>query len=132
VKEQIAFDLGAEALAVPDAAVTAAMLMPEDREPVAIRQLELTVLPVALPADERTTLFDRVLPRLFHRGSRNGRELRDGVVVSGAPRITGPGQYSFRQRRADGHWRLVTIFTFGVIKSITEWSRYTPNHQEAA
>lgn len=125
--EQVTLDMGMATLAVPESRVEA-QAVPEERPPVALRQLEL---PMTASSPPPGGLFDRVLPRLFHRGSRNGRELRDGVLLSGAPRITGPDQVSFRQRRADGQWRLVTIFTFGVIKSITEWTHYLPQHHEA-
>jgi len=102
-----------------------------EQPPTPIRQLNL---PAVRSEGHTPTLYD-ALPRLFHRGGRYGRELRDGILLSGAPRPTGPDQYSFRQRRSDGRWRLVTVFTsssIGVIKSITGWSPYLPNHEEAA
>lgn len=104
--------------------------------PVASRQLILANVAVHEPVlDEHSTLMHREFPRMFHRGSRVGRELRDDVTLSGAPRATGTGQYSFRQRRDDGHWRLVTVAMWEartVVKSITGWSVYIPDHNEAA
>jgi hypothetical protein len=110
----------------------------EEREAneVTAIQVQIPNLPVAIATlDEPTQVVHRELPRLFNRASRFGRELRDGVFATGAPRTTGKNQYSFRQRRGDGSWRLVTVVTFNgpaVIKSITPWSIYLPKHEEAA
>ena len=110
----------------------------EEREAneVTAIQVQIPNLPVVTATlDEPTRVVHRELPRLFNRASRYGRELRDGVFATGAPRTTGTDQYSFRQRRGDGQWRLVTVAIFNgpaVIKSITPWSIYLPQHQDAA
>lgn len=133
MREQATLGLGADALAVvaTEEPSTCVRIHIQQDGPVDLRQLHIPGTAERQEPAPKTVYC--ALPRLFYRGGRVGRELRDGVFLSGAPIATGDGQYSFRQRRtSDGSWRLVTVFAIGTIKSVTEWSRYLPNHKEAA
>lgn len=133
---QLAFGLGDAAalvVSVPPAP-PACVLTPDDEPATALAQLSFTGMATVPPPPPDTLLLRDDFPRLFNRGSAVGKALRDGVFVSGAPRPTGPDQHTFRQRRGDGYWRLVTVTFFHDqmrVKSITDWSQYQPQHDEA-
>ena len=113
MKEQLGLIVDGEALVVPSDEPDLPKRQHGDVTPgvpAVSRQLTLANVEVQVPIlDEPTRLVLGEFPRMFHRNSKVGRELRDGVKLSGAPKPTGDGQYSFRQRRDDGHWRLVTV-----------------------
>lgn len=134
---QLAFGMGdAAALVVSVPPEPPACVLTQDDDPVvALAQLSFTGMARVPPPPPDTLVLREDFPRLFNRGSAVGKVLRDGVYLSGAPRETGPGQHTFRQRRGDGYWRLVTVAFFHDhtrVKSITDWSKYLPTHDEAA
>jgi len=133
---QLAFGMGDAAalvVSVPPAPPACALIEDHDA-PTALAQLSFTGMALVAPPPPDILVLRDDFPRLFNRGSAVGKMLRDGVLLSGVPRVTGPGQHSFRQRRGDGMWRLVTVAFFNdqtKVKSITAWSKYLPQHHEA-
>ncbi len=88
-------------------------------------QLRLN-LPGADVVDHSGSLLASVLAILFDRRRANGRTLRDGVTMTGFPKIDSD-RIMFRQRGGVGMWRMVVAQLDGTIDYVSPWQVSDPH-----